>query len=615
MMTHGSKVDCARQKKREENDRVYVFLAGVNRDLDEVKGRILGRRPLPSIREVFSEIRIEENRRKIMRGTERTGDQIPETSALFTHGNEEKKKPWCEHCKKPWHTKETCWKIHGKPAGYKTKRERALQANMADTSQEQSANSEQPPFTKAQIDQILKMLQTTQKASNSDIPSCSFAGPLSSYLCSKENNVWVIDSGATDHMTSNSSLFLSYKPCAGNRKVKIANGSLSPIAGTGKIKISDSISLSQVLHVPNLACNLVSVSKITKELNCCAYFLPDSCVFQELTTGRTIGNAEEHDGLYFLEDGSATNKIGQKASCLQIFSFPDNKEVYLQHFRLGHPSFSYLKKLYPNLFINKDLSSFHCEICALAKHHKSNYPSRIYTPTSPFTLIHSDIWGPSRVSTSNEKRWFMTIIDDHTRISWVYLLKEKSEVETIFKFFFNMVQTQYNAQIKMLRSDNGREYFSKSLQNFFAEKGVIHQSSCIDTPAQNGIAERKNRHLLEVTRTLMFSTKIPKYLWGDALLHATYLINRMPSKILDFKTPIDVFQKYFPNSRTINSMPLKIFGCTVFIKNPNRTASKLDPKGKKCVFLGVPPTQKGYKCFDPSTKKMFITMDVVFFFK
>ena len=87
----------------------------------------------------------------------------------------------------------------------------------------------------------------------------------------------------------------------------------------------------------------------------------------------------------------------------------------------------------------------------------------------------------------------------------------------------------------------------------------------------------------------------------------------MPSKILDFKTPIDVFQKYFPNSRTINSMPLKIFGCTVFIKNPNRTASKLDPKGKKCVFLGVPPTKKGYKCFDPSTKKMFITMDVAFF--
>ena len=580
--TWESAADCAKQKKREENDRVYVFLAGVNRDLDEVKGRILGRRPLPSIREVFSEVRIEENRRKIMRGSGEAADRTTETSALFTRENEEKKKPWCDHCKKYWHTKETCWKIHGKPAGYKTKKERALQANMADSSQEQSVQPEQPPFTKAQIDQLLKLLQLSQKASNSDIPSCSFAGSLSTFLCSKENNIWVIDSGATDHMTGNSRLFLSYKPCAGNKKVKVANGTLTPIAGIGSVKISN-ISLSKVLHVPSLACNLVSVKKITKELNCRAIFLPDSCVFQELTMGRMIGSAEEHDGLYYLEDGSDVNKIGQKTSCFQIFSFPmNNKEVYLMHFRLGHPSFSYLKRLYPTLFLNKDPSSFHCDICALAKHHKNHYPTRLYTPTSPFSLIHSDIWGPSRVSTLKEKRWFMTIIDDHTRISWVYLLKEKNEVETIFKTFFNMVQTQYSAQIKMIRSDNGREYFSKTLQFFFDEKCVIHQSSCTDTPAQNGIAERKNRHLLEVTRSIMFSAKIPKYLWGDALLHATYLINRMPSKILDFKTPIDVFSKYFPNSRTINSLPLKFFGCTVNFYKKIQTGPQVNliQKGK-----------------------------------
>lgn len=182
------------------------------------------------------------------------------------------------------------------------------------------------------------------------------------------------------------------------------------------------------------------------------------------------------------------------------------------HFRLGHPSFHYLKKLFPKLFINKDPSSFHCDISALAKHHKSTYSPRVYTPTTPFALIHSDIWGASRVSTLNGKKWFVTLIDGHTRVSWVFLLKEKSEVETIFKKIYNIVQTQFNTKIKMVRSDNGREYFSKTLNNFFAEKGIIHQSSCIDTPPQNGIAERKNRHLLEVTRALMFSTKIPKCL-------------------------------------------------------------------------------------------------------
>ena len=212
---------------------------------------------------------------------------------------------------------------------------------MADSSREQSLQPEQPPFTKAHIDQHLKLLQLSQKASNSDIPSCSFAGSLSTFLCSKENNIWVIDSGEIDHMTGNSCLFLSYKPCAGNKKVKVANGTLTPIAGIGSVKISN-ISLSKVLHVPSLACNLVSVKKITKELNCRAIFLPDSCVFQELTMGRMIGSAEEHAGLYYLEDGSDMNKIGQKTSCFKIFSFPmNNKEVYLLHFRLGHPSFSY----------------------------------------------------------------------------------------------------------------------------------------------------------------------------------------------------------------------------------------------------------------------------------
>ncbi|XP_075515435.1 uncharacterized protein LOC142550082 [Primulina tabacum] len=120
-----SKEDFARQKKREENDRVYVFLAGMSQDLDEVKGRILGRRPLPSIREVFSEISQEESRKKVMNNQvihETNGGSANDTSALVSRGNDpgynldKKKKPWCDHCKKAWHTRETCWKLHGKPA-------------------------------------------------------------------------------------------------------------------------------------------------------------------------------------------------------------------------------------------------------------------------------------------------------------------------------------------------------------------------------------------------------------------------------------------------------------------------------------------------------------------
>ena len=127
------------------------------------------------------------------------------------------------------------------------------------------------------------------------------------------------------------------------------------------------------------------------------------------------------------------------------------------------------------------------------------------------------------------------------------------------------------------------------------------------------MAERKNKHLLEVARALLFTTNVPKYFWGEAVLMATHLINCMLSKVLGFKSPLHVLQNFFPNSKITSSLPLKIFGCTVFIRNTNTSRGKLDPRAKKCVFVGFAPTKKGYKCYDPISKKLFVTMDVSFF--
>ena len=213
--------------------------------------------------------------------------------------------------------------------------------------------------------------------------------------------------------------------------------------------------------------------------------------------------------------------------------------------------------------------------------------------------MHSDIWGPSRISTPSGKRWFVTFIDDHTRMTWVYLMTQKSEVEHIFKTFYNMIYTQFETKIKVLRSGNGREYFTKLLSDFFSQNGIFQQSSCVDTPQQNGIAERKNKHLLEVARALLFTHKVPKTFWGGAVLTATFLINRMPSKVLKFATPISEFSKTFPQTKIQSTLPLKTFGCTVYIHNKDVNLGKLDPRGTRCVFLGYSPSKKGYKCYDP----------------
>ena len=126
----------------------------------------------------------------------------------------------------------------------------------------------------------------------------------------------------------------------------------------------------------------------------------------------------------------------------------------------------------------------------------------------------------------------MTFIDDHTRLCWVYLMREKSEVEGVFKEFYTMIKIQFQTRISILRCDNGTKYLDKVLGTFLNEKGILHQSMCSDTHEHNEIAERKNKHLLEVARAMMFYMNIPKYLWGDAILTASYLINKMPTKIL-----------------------------------------------------------------------------------
>ena len=189
------------------------------------------------------------------------------------------------------------------------------------------------------------------------------------------------------------------------------------------------------------------------------------------------------------------------------------------------------------------------------------------------------------------------------------MMKEKSEVHSILKTFHKMICTQFGAVVKIVRSDNGGEYFKSGLEAYFLEHGMIHQSSCTNTPQKNGVAERKNRHLLDTARSLLFSAQAPKPFWGEAVLTAAYLINRLPTQVLNKQSPIEVLSS--PSDPF--AIPPKVFGCVCFVHNHAPTRGKLDPRAIKCVFLGYSPTQKGYKCYNPPTRKWFISMDVTFF--
>jgi len=134
---------------------------------------------------------------------------------------------------------------------------------------------------------------------------------------------------------------------------------------------------------------------------------------------------------------------------------------------------------------------------------------------------------------------------------------------------------------------------------------IQHQTTCPYTPEQNGVAEQKNMHLLEVTRSMMISMKVPKYLWGQAALTAVHLINRMPSRVLDWKSPMEMLK-----GKNGDILPLKTFGCVCFVQDNRPNVGKLNPRAVKCIFVGYSGTQKGYVCWSPVEKKLFVSMDV-----
>ena len=185
------------------------------------------------------------------------------------------------------------------------------------------------------------------------------------------------------------------------------------------------------------------------------------------------------------------------------------------HCRLGHPSLPLLKKLYPQF---SSLSPLNCELCQHAKLHRVHLSPKVNKRASaPLELVHSDVWGPCPVLPPIGFKYFVTFVDDFSRITWLYLMKSRYELFSHFSVFCAEIQTQFHVSVQTLRSDNAKEYLSEPFQSFMLQHGNHHQTSCVDTPSQNGVAERKNRHLLEIARTLLFQMNVPKHFWADVV--------------------------------------------------------------------------------------------------
>ena len=183
---------------------------------------------------------------------------------------------------------------------------------------------------------------------------------------------------------------------------------------------------------------------------------------------------------------------------------------------MGHPSKEVMSSLRQSLNYSSNSHEINrlCEICLRAKQTRIKFPLSHDKVENLFELIHYDIWGLYKIPSSCGAHYFLTIVDYFSRGVWVYLMKEKSETEKYIKLFVAMIKTQFDKVVKIIRIDNGSEFKSRSIRGFYAQCGMIHQTSCVETPQQNGRVERKHRHLLNVARALRFQAKLPLCFWG-----------------------------------------------------------------------------------------------------
>ncbi|KAA0057585.1 Beta-galactosidase [Cucumis melo var. makuwa] len=320
----GTPNDSTQYAKLEEADHVYDFLAGLNPKFNNVCGRILGQRPLSSLMEVCFEVRLEEDRTNAIGVlTTPTIDSAAFSARSSNHDSDKnngKSIPICEHCKKQWHTKDQCWKLHGRPPGGKKRssneKQNSGRAYISETTPASTSQSTDPTVSQIKTPTLGAIAQSGM--------------PQSFGLISVDGkNPWILDSGATDHLTGSSDHFISYAPCAGNEKIRIADGSLAPIAGKGKIVPFDGFALQNVLHVPKLSYNLLSISKITRELHCKAIFLPESVYFQDMSSGRTIGTARHSRGLYMLDDDTSCSSLSRVSLLSSYFSTSEQDSAHL----------------------------------------------------------------------------------------------------------------------------------------------------------------------------------------------------------------------------------------------------------------------------------------------
>lgn len=411
-----------------------------------------------------------------------------------------------------------------------------------------------------------------------------------------ESDEWIVDSGATSHLTNNLTDLSDVKNA--NIEIGVAKkGNSLNITKIGQV-CADECSLTKVLFSDEAAGNLLSVKAITEKGG--TVLFTENEVLISKDNVEVLKGEKGDNGLYTIK---LHPKIIDKALSANVVN-----DAWMWHKRLGHigaQNMCKLLKLSEGMNLQKQQvieTIKNCEVCILAKQTRLPFENDRHKASRPLEIIHSDVCYVSPPTWDN-KQYFVTFEDDFSGFVQIYLLGAKSEVSECAKEYVAEVEAKFNLKISKLRSDNGGEYESTEFKKWCKNRGIILDRSTPYTPQLNGTAERLNRTILDKARAMILESKLDKEMWGEAVLAATYVLNRSP-KANKETTPFELWFNRKPNLKN-----LRIFGSTAYAKILTRSG-KFEERSEKLIFVGY--CQNGYRLWDKEKREIVLRRDVKF---
>jgi transposase InsO family protein len=345
--------------------------------------------------------------------------------------------------------------------------------------------------------------------------------------------------------------------------------------------------------------NLLSVSQMCDQGHKVT-FDSQKCEIRKEGSGKLVATAARtSSNIYVLSE------IGNEKCCLG-----KEDESWLWHRRMGHIHFDNLVKVSKREAvrempqITKPTNTL-CKHCQQGKKTKTRFKSKEYSTTRPLEIVHTDLVGPTKTKGLKGEKYFMLLVDDYTRMTAVFFLKNKSEAFENFKIYKEMVENEMDSKIKCLRYDNGGEFTSKEFMDYCNNHGIKRQFFIARTPQQNGVVERKNRTVQEMAQTMLMDSKLTDIFWTQAVHTTVHIQNRVMLRNNTDKTPYELWK-----GRPTNVKHFRVFGSKCYIKREDGGMGKFDSRVDKGVLVGYSSTRKSYKCYNLRLNKVVESINV-----